>query len=137
MIHPKVSTVGLGPHGKVPDPCMYRPDLRAGSRTSADIDRTPGTGPGPLCVGSGPPSAGSRDSDKEYPGLNQGQAGVRSRHVFGPYHIHFCSPPRRRPGAAAWPTACDVSPRAGPDVRPLGRVALHLLRIRHAACPSR
>jgi hypothetical protein len=63
MIHPKVSMVGPGPHGKVPDPCMYRPDLWAGSRTSADTDRTPGTGPRPLCVGSGPPSAGSRDSE--------------------------------------------------------------------------
>jgi hypothetical protein len=38
MIHPKVSTVGSGPHGKVPNPCMYRPDLRAGSRTFADTD---------------------------------------------------------------------------------------------------
>jgi hypothetical protein len=62
MIHPKVSTVGPGPHGKVPDPRMYRPDLRAGSRTSVDTDRIPRTGPGPLCVGSGPPSAGSQDS---------------------------------------------------------------------------
>jgi hypothetical protein len=34
--------------------------------------------------------------------------------------MRFCSPPRRRPDAAAWPTARDVSQRAGPDVRPLG-----------------
>jgi hypothetical protein len=58
--------------------------------------------------------------DKEYPGLNQGQAGVRSRHVSGPYRVRFCSPPRRRPDAATWPTASDVSQRAKPDVRPLG-----------------
>jgi hypothetical protein len=43
--------------------------------------------------------------------------------VSGPYRIRFCSPPRRRPGAAAWPTARDVSQRAEPDVRPLGYAA--------------
>jgi hypothetical protein len=31
-------------------------------------------------------------------------------------------PLRRRPDAATWPTARDVSQRAEPDVRPLGRV---------------
>jgi hypothetical protein len=40
--------------------------------------------------------------------------------VSGPYRIRFCSPPRRRPDATAWPTARDVSQRAEPDVRPLG-----------------
>jgi hypothetical protein len=43
--------------------------------------------------------------------------------VSGPYRIYFCSPPRRRPDAAAWSTACDVSQRAEPDVRPMGYVA--------------
>jgi hypothetical protein len=33
----------------------------------------------------------------------------------------YCSPPRRRPDAAVWPTTRDVSQRAKPDVRPLGR----------------
>jgi hypothetical protein len=61
--------------------------------------------------------------DKEYPGLNQGQAGVRSRHVSGPYRVHFCSPLRQKPDAATWPTARDISQRAEPDVRPLGRAA--------------
>ena len=61
--------------------------------------------------------------DREYPGLNQGQVGVRSRHVSEPYHVRFRSPPRRRPDAATWPTARDVSQRAEPDVRPLGRAA--------------
>jgi hypothetical protein len=42
--------------------------------------------------------------------------------VSRPYRIRFCSPPRRRPDAAAWPTARDVSQRAEPDVRPLGYV---------------
>jgi hypothetical protein len=62
MIHPKVSTMGPDPHGKVSDPYIYRPDLQAGSRTSVGTDRTTGTGPRPLCMGSGPLSAGSRDS---------------------------------------------------------------------------
>jgi hypothetical protein len=61
--------------------------------------------------------------------------------MFGPYSVHFCSPLRRRPDAATWPTARDVSQWAEPDVRPLGRAATafiadkaHLLQIRHAAC---
>jgi hypothetical protein len=40
--------------------------------------------------------------------------------VSGPYRVRFCSPLRRRPDAATWPTARDVSQRAEPDVRPLG-----------------
>jgi hypothetical protein len=61
--------------------------------------------------------------NREYPGLNQGHAGVRNRHVSGPYRIRFRSPPRRRPDAATWPTARDVSQRAEPDIRPLGHAA--------------
>jgi hypothetical protein len=53
--------------------------------------------------------------------------------VSGPYHEHSHSPLRRRPGAATWPSARDVSSRAEPDVRPLGRAAPHLSRIRRAA----
>jgi hypothetical protein len=41
--------------------------------------------------------------------------------VFGPCPLHICSLLRRRPDAATCPTACDVSQRAEPDVRPLGR----------------
>jgi hypothetical protein len=37
--------------------------------------------------------------------------------------VRFRSPLRRRPDAAAWTTARDVSQRAEPDVRPLGRAA--------------
>jgi hypothetical protein len=61
--------------------------------------------------------------DREYPNLNQGWARVQSRHVSRPYCIRFCSPPRRRPDAATWPTARDVSQRSEPDVRPLGYAA--------------
>jgi hypothetical protein len=111
-----------GPPGRVQDLRGNRPDPRDGSRTSLrGVRATPSRVPGFW--------------DKEYPGLNQGQAEARSRHVSGPYHVRFCSPPRRRPGAATWPTARDVSQRAEPDVRPLGRTMLHLMRIRRAACP--
>jgi hypothetical protein len=119
MIYSKVSTVSSDPHRKVPDPCIYRPGLRVRSRTSTGTNRTPRMGSGPLCVGSGPLTAGSRGSGTENTqALIKGQAGVRSRHVSGPYRIRFCSPPRRRPDAAAWPTTRDVSQRAEPDVRP-------------------
>jgi hypothetical protein len=43
--------------------------------------------------------------------------------VSGPYRVRFCSPLRRRPDAAMWPTAHNVSQRVEPNVRPLGRVA--------------
>jgi hypothetical protein len=33
--------MGADPHGKVPDPCIYEPDLRAESRTSAEGDVIP------------------------------------------------------------------------------------------------
>jgi hypothetical protein len=41
--------------------------------------------------------------------------------VSGPCRLLFCSPLRRRPNAATWPTARDVSQWAEPDVRPLRR----------------
>jgi hypothetical protein len=41
--------------------------------------------------------------------------------MSGPYHGRSHSPLRRRPDAATWPTARDVSQRAEPDIRPLGR----------------
>jgi hypothetical protein len=41
----------------------------------------------------------------------------------GPVRMRHCSPPRRRPDAATWPTARDVSRRAEPDVRPPGYTA--------------
>jgi hypothetical protein len=41
----------------------------------------------------------------------------------GPVRLRQCSPPGRRPDAATWPTTCDVSWRAEPDVRPSGYAA--------------
>jgi hypothetical protein len=112
---------GSGPHGKVSNPSISGPDLWAGSRTSAGTNRIPETSLGPLYVGSGPPSAGSRDSGTKYTHALIKARRVRSRHVSGPYHVHFRSPLRRRPDAATWHIARDVSQRAEPDVRPLGR----------------
>jgi hypothetical protein len=37
--------------------------------------------------------------------------------------VRFRSPLRRRPDVTTWPIARDVSQRAEPDVRPLGRAA--------------
>jgi hypothetical protein len=102
--------IRTGPPGKVQDLHGYKPDPWDGSRT-------------PLCGVRPTHSRVPGFWDKEYPDLNQDQAGVRSRHVFGPCRVRFCSPLRRRPDAATWPTARDVSQRAESDVRPLGRAA--------------
>jgi hypothetical protein len=123
-IYSKVSTVGPDPHGKVSDPCVYRLDLGARSKTSTGANRTLGWVPDPpLCGVRATHSRVPGFRDKEYPGLNQGQAGVRSQHVSGPYRVRLCSPLRRSPDAATWPIVRDVSQRAEPDVRPLGRAA--------------
>jgi hypothetical protein len=111
----------------VPDPWIHRPDLQARPRTSTGTNQTPGTGPGPLGGGgggSGPVANRVPESwEREYPGLNQAQAGVRSRHVSGPCRVRFGSPHRQRPDAATWPTARDVRQRVEPDVSPLGHAA--------------
>ena len=95
------------PPGNVRDPHGHEPDPWDESQT-------------PLCGVRATHSKVPELWDKEYPGLNQDQARVRSRHVSGPYRVRFCSPLRRRPDAATWPTTRDVSRRAEPDVRPLG-----------------
>jgi hypothetical protein len=87
--------------------------------------------PNPL-YGVRPPTVGSQGSRTEHTlALIGTQVGVRSRHVSrpdlvgsGPYRIHSCSPPRRRPDAATWLTACGVSQRAEPDIKPLGYARL-------------
>jgi hypothetical protein len=106
--------IRTGPPGKVQDPDGHEPDPWYGSRTPlCGVRATHGRVPGFW--------------DKEYPDLNQDQAGVRSRHVSGSCRVRFCSPLRRRPDAATWPTARDISLWAEPDVRPLGRAASALI----------
>jgi hypothetical protein len=95
--------IRTGPPGKVQDSHVHEPGPRYGSRT-------------PLC-------GVWATHDREYPDLNQDQARVWSRHVSGPYLVRFRSPLRRRPDTATWPTAADVSQRAEPDVRLLGRAS--------------
>jgi hypothetical protein len=99
--------IQTGPPGKVQDPHGHKPDPYDGVWTPpCGVRAAHGRVPGFW--------------DREFLGLNQGQAGVQSRHVSGPYRLRFCSPPRRIPDAATWHGACDVSQRVEPDVRPLG-----------------
>jgi hypothetical protein len=108
----EASLVSPDSHGKVPDPCIYGSGLHVWSRTSTCVNRTPGMGSGPPCMGPGPPTVGSQGYRTEHTrALIRTQAGVRCRHVSRPdlvgsrpYHINSCSPPRRRPDAATWPT---------------------------------
>jgi hypothetical protein len=103
---------GSGPTArKAPGPRTWRTDLRDGSRTLLSGVRTthhwiPGFW------------------GKEYP--DPAQEGVRGRHVSKPSLVRTCphNMARRRSGAAKRPTVRDVSLRDGPDVRPLGHVAL-------------
>jgi hypothetical protein len=92
-ISSKVSTVGPDPYGKLPNPYIYGLDLRARSRTSTGANRTPGTGPGPLCVGSGPLTAESRDSETK-----NTRALIKTKRGSGadtcPGHTTYASAPR-------------------------------------------
>jgi hypothetical protein len=51
--------------------------------------------------------------------------------------VRFRSPLRRRPDAATWPSSRDVSQRAEPDVRSLGRVVSAFIaeKIRRLSTP--
>jgi hypothetical protein len=57
--------------------------------------------------------------------------------VSGPYRVCFCSPLRRRPDGAMWPTAHDVSQLAEPNVRPLGHATSAFIadKVRHLSIP--
>jgi hypothetical protein len=59
MIYSKISTVSPDPHGKMSDPCIYRPGLRVRSRTPTGANRTPRMGSGPLGWGPDPSMWGS------------------------------------------------------------------------------
>jgi hypothetical protein len=87
--------IQTGPSGKVQDPQGHESNPWDGSRTPlcgvrASLSRVPGFW------------------GKEYRDFNQGQAGVWSQHVSGPYRIRFCSPLRRRPDPSTWPT-CNTN----------------------------
>jgi hypothetical protein len=132
VTYSEASPMSPDPHGKVPDPCIYGPGLQVWSRTSTCANRTPGMGSRPPYMGSRPPTVGSQGSRTEHTrALIRIQVGVRCQHVSrldlvrsGPYHIHSCSPPRRRPDAAMWPTARGVSQQAEPGMKPLGYACL-------------
>jgi hypothetical protein len=60
--------------------------------------------------------ATTRSQDRGYPSISKGPVLTRVK----PYLVRLRSPLRRRPAAAAWLVARDISQRAGPNVRPLG-----------------
>jgi hypothetical protein len=118
---PRVSArppdIQTGPPGLVLDPRVYSSDPQGWSQTSTCASQTPGigSGPPPLRKGSRLPTVGSqgprRGSDTDT---------CQDQVWCGPVCIRLCSPPRRGPDAAMWPTARDVSQRAEPDLRPPG-----------------
>jgi hypothetical protein len=55
--------------------------------------------------------------------------------VSEPYRVCLYSLLRRRPDAAIWPAARDVSQRAKPDVRPLSRASFAFI-VDEARCLS-
>jgi hypothetical protein len=61
--------------------------------------------------------ATTRSRYKGDPGISKGPVLTRVR----PYPVRLRSPLKRRPAAATWLVARDISQRAKPDVRPLGR----------------
>jgi hypothetical protein len=83
--------IQTGPPGKVQDLHEREPNPLDGSWT-------------PLCGVRATHNKVPGFWDKEYLDLVEDQARVRSRHVFGPCGVRFCSPLRRRPDAATWPT---------------------------------
>jgi hypothetical protein len=81
---------------------------------------------GPLDGVQIPPSkvrATTRSWDRGYPSISKGPVLTRVR----PYPMRLRSPLRRKPAAVAWLVARDISQRAGPDIRPLGRAVSALI----------
>ena len=74
-IYSRLSTVGPDPHGEVPDPCTYRPDLRVRTRTSTGVPGPLGQAPdpspmqGPGHAQQGPRTKHARASDKTQAGV--------------------------------------------------------------------
>jgi hypothetical protein len=120
---------GPDPHGRAPDPWICTPDLQGWSWTSTCASQTPRIGSGPPCKGSGPPTVGSQGPRTERTrALNRTRRGSGANTCpdpvwCGPVRMRYASPPKRRPDAATWPTAHDVSQRVKPDIRPPGYAA--------------
>jgi hypothetical protein len=110
----------------VPNPRIYSPDPQGWSRTPTCASWTPGMGSGPSVWGPGHPQWGPKVPGQNVHGPWAGpRRGSDADTCPGPVwcrpvRIRLCSPPRRRPDAATWPTTRDVSQRAEPDVRPPG-----------------
>jgi hypothetical protein len=67
--------------------------IRVRPKASTGTSRTPGMGPGPLCVGSGPLTAGSRNSEiKSTRALIKTRRGSRADTCPG--HAVYASAPR-------------------------------------------
>jgi hypothetical protein len=82
-----------GPHGKASDPCIYRRDLRVRSRATTCGNQTPWMGSGPLYVGSGLLTTGSRDSKtKNIQALTKARRGSEADTC--PDHTVYASAPR-------------------------------------------
>jgi hypothetical protein len=137
VIYPKASTVSPGPHGRVPDPWIYSPDLQGWFMTSTCASRTPRMGSGPS------PRMGSQGLRTEHTrALNRTQTGVQCRHVpgpslvgSGPVRIYSYSPLRRRPDATTWHTAHGLSQRAEPSMTLRATHATAFSTDNTSACP--
>jgi hypothetical protein len=144
VIDPKASTVSPDPHGRVPDPWIYSPDLQDWSRTSMCASRTPRMGygrPPPPPYGVRAAHNGvPRFQDRTYSCIDQDPGGgpVPTRvQTWSRYHVHSSSPLRRRPDATTWRTARGISQRAEPSMTRSGlRAPSHSLRIRRAPVHS-
>jgi hypothetical protein len=131
-----------GPQRESAEPLVYSSDPQGWSRTPEYTVRAPRlvpdlhvckldpwNGSRPPRLGSGPPAEGSQGPRTGHTWtLNRTRAGSGADTCpdpvwCEPLHIRFCSPPKRRPDAATWPTARDVSQRVVPDVRPPGYAA--------------
>jgi hypothetical protein len=60
-MYSKASTVSPDPHGTVPDPRIYGPDLQVGLGPPRVRTGPLEWDPDPSCMGSGPPTVGSQD----------------------------------------------------------------------------
>jgi hypothetical protein len=118
-------TVGPDPVEKCRTSVCVDRTSGARSRTPASATRTSGSGPGPLCVGSVLPTAGSRDSGAEKTQvllrLGSGADMCPGPAWCGPVRIMLLLSTQAETRCAMWPTVRDVSQRAEPDIRPLGR----------------